>query len=43
MSINYTYTVVGITEKLGGNGEILHVHVDLVGTDARLQYGKEAG
>tara|TARA_R100000353_G_scaffold61928_1_gene48872 strand:- start:50 stop:352 length:303 start_codon:yes stop_codon:yes gene_type:complete len=39
MSINYTYTVVGITEKLGGNGEILHVHVDLVGTDSN---GKEA-
>ena len=34
MSINYTYTVIGITEKLGGNGEILNVHVDLVGTDS---------
>ena len=34
MAINYTYNVVGITTKMGGNGEILHVNVDLVGTDS---------
>tara|TARA_B100000131_G_scaffold273384_1_gene274794 strand:+ start:1456 stop:1770 length:315 start_codon:yes stop_codon:yes gene_type:complete len=34
MAINYTYNVVGITTKMGGNGEILQVHVDLVGTDS---------
>jgi len=34
MSITYTYNVIGTTEKLGGNGEILHVHIDLVGTDS---------
>ena len=39
MSINYTYTVIGITEKLGGNGEILNVHVNLHGIDSS---GKEA-
>ena len=35
MAINYTYNVVGITTKMGGNGEILQVHVDLVGKDSR--------
>ena len=34
MAINYTYNVVGITTKMGGNGEILQVHVDLVGKDS---------
>ena len=34
MAINYTYNVVGITTKLGGNGEVLQVHVDLVGKDS---------
>ena len=34
MAINYTYNVVGITTKMGGNGEVLQVHVDLVGTDS---------
>tara|TARA_R100001126_G_C4839334_1_gene156067 strand:- start:169 stop:504 length:336 start_codon:yes stop_codon:yes gene_type:complete len=33
MSINYTYNVLGATEKLGGNGEILIVHVEIVGID----------
>ena len=34
MAINYTYNVVGITTKMGGNGEVLQVHVDLVGKDS---------
>ena len=34
MAINYTYNVVGITTKLGGNGEILHVNLNLVGKDS---------
>tara|TARA_R100001224_G_C4022078_1_gene149681 strand:+ start:1814 stop:2110 length:297 start_codon:yes stop_codon:yes gene_type:complete len=35
MSINYTYNVRAVTEKLGGNGEILQVHVDLIGIDEK--------
>ena len=34
MAINYTYNVVGITTKLGCNGEILHVTLNLVGKDS---------
>ena len=41
MSINYTYTVIGTTKKEGGNGEILNVHVDLVGTDSNEKKSKQ--
>jgi len=39
MSITYTYTVAGTTKKIGGNEEILTVHVNLHGIDSS---GKQA-